>query len=136
MPVAAIATHGKWKDSSMKYSYLISAGVALMLAACANTAPGDMPGNFSTSGQRLTDSNDPALAAVMNNLPAGVTVKSASQQQLYRAVKRTTRMHPELSGEIVESLTKVSPGRKGMIKKAVTDASTPYSRPYGRGGKP
>lgn len=115
----------------MKYAFLTNIVMASMLAACA----GDVPGTPSTNGQQIVDPTDRALAAVTANLPAGTTVASASEADLARAVRRTVRAHPELSGEIVRSISKVSPGRTEIVKKAVAAASKPYLGSRGRGGE-
>jgi len=102
----------------------VIAGAALMLsvgigAAFAETAAGG-----------------DAVAAVSANLPVGVSLDNASERQLSNAVRRTVRAHPELSGAIVEDVTKAVPAsRKGAVKKAVSAAKAPYARTAGRGGK-
>nr|WP_298682700.1 hypothetical protein [uncultured Dongia sp.] len=109
----------------MKRMSLLIAGAALMLSAATGSALAETPAG-----------GDRALQAVSANLPDGVTIENATERDLSRAVRRTVRAHPELSSDIVEEVSKVAPSRKQLVKKAVTAATTPYSRPYGRGGKP
>lgn len=114
----------------MKYSHLIGIGMVLVLTAYA----GEAARADSTTGQQIVDPNDAALAAVMSNLPAGATVRSASQKQLDKAIKRTIYMNPALASSIVPSLSKVAPARTRMIKRAVAAALAPYARQNGKSG--
>jgi hypothetical protein len=107
-----------------RISHLI-AGAALMLSVGASSAHAETP------------SGGDAVAAVAANLPVGVTLDNASERQLSNAVRRTVRAHPELSGAIVEDVTKAVPNsRKAAVKKAVAAAKAPYARTTGRGGRP
>lgn len=116
----------------MRHSFLISAVLVVLLAACTGGAPG-MP---ATNDQPLAYAGDPALAAVTANLPDGTTVANASQADLARAVRRTVRAHPELSRQIVVSIQAVAPGRTAIVKKAIADATTaPTFRGRARGGE-
>ncbi|WP_374653284.1 hypothetical protein [Dongia sp.] len=120
----------------MKYSYLVGAGLALMLSACAGTAPmAPTAADSATSGQQSAGPRDPVLAAFEENLPQGATVGSASVRQLNSAIKRTLIVHPEMSGDLAASLVEAAPGRRKMIKKAVAAARAAYVRPTGRSGK-
>lgn len=102
----------------------IIAGAALMLSVATGAALAETP------------SGGDAVAAVSANLPVGVTLDNASERQLSSAVRRTVRAHPELSGAIVEDVTKAVPNsRKAAVKKAVSAAKAPYARTTGRGGK-
>ncbi|MDY0872435.1 hypothetical protein [Dongia rigui] len=105
-----------------RISHLI-AGAALMLAVGSSAALAE------------TGAAGDAVAVVSANLPAGVTLDNASERQLGSAVRRAVRAHPELSGAIVEDVTKAVPSnRKATVKKAVSAAKAPYARTTGRGG--
>lgn len=106
-----------------RISHLI-AGAALMMSVGIGAALAETPAGGD------------AVAAVSANLPVGVTLDNASERQLSSAVRRTVRAHPELSGAIVEDVTKAVPNsRKSAVKKAVSAAKAPYARTTGRGGK-
>lgn len=108
----------------MKYYNLIGAGMLLLLTACAS-------GNAPTSAATVT--NATTLAAIEQNLPAGVTVGTATQSQLDKAVRKTVRADPALTGTVVKAVSEAAPGRNRMAKKALSSAMAPYARKSGNG---
>ena len=110
----------------------VAVSALALLSACAT----DAVDAASAGNQQVIESSDPAFVALSGNLPDGVTVASASQKQLNKAVKRTIYAHPEFASSIVAAVTEVSLGKAAMIKKALAAAKAPYVRPYGRAGSP
>lgn len=107
----------------MKRHHMLAIVVALMLTACVDTS------------QRISGSvsNAAIVAAVEGNLPDGVTLETANQKQMDKAVKRVIRANPDTTGSIVAAISEAAPSRAGMANKALSAAVAPFRQSSGHG---